>query len=359
MSKTANNMTTFPQRSASDVNHLQVVVPNKGDFALLAPGSAVFNCTAAVVSMALDMLECRASVLVLKDITRQIRDLNPLNVELRNIGEAQIEPKIRDFLASIRKSFPHVLVTDENCMVYKNGRTTKRDCTGAFNPKTAAVIELNHKLMQRMVTCYKTLLNKDSQMGKEHFRTIHLRLSITMAHELVHLYNLYLRRQRSQHTPPDVTYGGYGDKRTGESGRYWERRIFGGVVEMRDNSDKMEIIGIRDTNYTKCSRITTEAINGILARDLNRWLEPGSPLIELEHKPAGTARIDAFKWRTNYFECLPTPPDNVQGPPELSGKQIIRLVGSGMLASASYSLCGQDLRAFAREPRTRLRQVQA
>lgn len=217
------------------------------------------------------------------------------------------------------------------------------------------------QLMQRMVTYYKRLLAKESPTEKEHFKTIHLRLSITMAHELVHLYNLFLQRQRYQHTPPDVSYGGYGDKRTGESGRYWEWHIFGGVVEMRDNADKMEIIGIRDATCSRCSRITTEAINGILARDLNRWLEPGSRLIESENKPAGTVKINPFHWRTHYLDCLPAPPPpgKAQGPPELSESQINRLIGPKMLAAPSYSLSGQDLRAFSREPRTRLRQVRA
>lgn len=163
MSKTTNNMTAnLPQRSPFDVNHLRVVVPKQGDFALLGPESSLFNCTAAVVSMALDMLESRASFFVLKDITRQIIAANQANVELRNITESQIEPKIREFLASIRRSFPHIVVSDENCMVYKNGRTKKRDCTGAFIPKTAAVIELNHTVSRFLFSlnsnfCHQTI----------------------------------------------------------------------------------------------------------------------------------------------------------------------------------------------------------
>lgn len=219
--------------------------------------------------------------------------------------------------------------------------------------------------MRRMATYHQVLSKKDSQKDRDQFKALHLRLSITVAHELVHLYNLFLQRQRSQHTPPKVTYGGYGNDEVGESGRYWESLVFGGVVEMRYTSkmpeDRMETIGIRDTHCTNAWIITTPAINGILARDLDRWLERGSTLIDSEHKPAGITKIAGFKWKTGYFECLPAPPPpgKAQGPLELSESEIKLLIGSKMLASPSYSLRGQDLRAFAREPRTRLRQVRA
>lgn len=71
-----------------------------------------------------------------------------------------------------------------------------------------------------MADAYSVLRTRDSETNKRHFRNLHFRMAVTMGHELVHVYNLFLRRGRFDHTPPRVTYGGYGDDRAGESGRY-------------------------------------------------------------------------------------------------------------------------------------------
>ena len=69
-----------------------------------------------------------------------------------------------------------------------------------------------------------------------------------MAHELVYIYILFLRRSRSKHTPTSMTYGPFGNERAGESGRYWESIVFGGYIDMRHTTGPFpaEAIAIRD-----------------------------------------------------------------------------------------------------------------
>lgn len=132
----------LPQ-SPFDINGLRVFVPGQQGFQPLQPGSALFDCTASIISLALDLLECRSSVMALKAATRGIVEANRDVPDLRDLPDSAFEPKVHEYLRSIRHSFPHVVITDELGMATKNGRTNKQDCSGAFEPKTAAVIEIN------------------------------------------------------------------------------------------------------------------------------------------------------------------------------------------------------------------------
>lgn len=138
----------------ADVNGLRVFVPNSNlaGFLQIHPGSTKFDCTAAIVSLALDILESKSSVIALKTFTREVVTLNQDVRELRDLPEFHIELKANEFLGSVRRSFPHIVITNANGMRTKNGRTTKRDCLGTFEPKSAAVIELNETVSTRAVS---------------------------------------------------------------------------------------------------------------------------------------------------------------------------------------------------------------
>lgn len=70
---------------------------------------------------------------------------------------------------------------------------------------------------------------------------------VSAAHELCHAFVSYLGQNNPStrsYTPPNVTYLNYGvqysdaDGDSGESGRWFERRLFGGSLEFyRDNND--------------------------------------------------------------------------------------------------------------------------
>ncbi len=215
------------------------------------------------------------------------------------------------------------------------------------------------------------------------FRTLHTRLAITMAHELVHVYNLFLRRDRASHTPKDIKYGPFGNDRAGESGRYWEHAVFGGYVDMRlDDASGVEAIAIRDASNKRAWQFRPAVINGILNRNFKMWLAPAAlhdpehPLNELnsrhprnnpqhplhdphhpEHpNPPITRAMEALAWKKNFQDVFPEPP--AQGhkePPELLNSQLHWLMGKGASALPKYNMAIADLRAFPFHPGTVLR----
>jgi hypothetical protein len=297
--------------------------------------------------------------------------------ELRNLKESDIEPKIFEYLRAIRQSFSRVVITNSFGMATKNGRTTKQDCYGTFHPKAAAVIELNEMVCLQLTShaqsiklmkwsavfpyadSCRILIGRDSETNRRHFRYLHFRLSVTMAHELVHIYNLFLRRGRFDHTPPHVSYGPYEDDQAGEFGRYWEHLVFGGFLDMRDTSEdpanRMEAIAIRDSHGQRVWRLKTAVIDGILERDFRRWLEPGMPLNDPEH-PKGlfTEVIQPHHWTSRFCNMFPAPREGERGL-QLSPAHIAWLTGKAAPRSPSHDMSGQDLRLFTVRPMPVLR----
>ncbi|KAK4153798.1 hypothetical protein C8A00DRAFT_43361 [Chaetomidium leptoderma] len=301
--------------SKYDVNGLRVLIPNQK------------GCKS------LDLLECKSSISALKSFTRKVATYNQHVPELRDLKESDIEPKVRQYLLVIRSSFPHIVVSDEYGMARKNGRTNKRSFQGSMEPKTAAVIELNATLMNRLVDAYCILKAADSETNTRRFRNLHFRLSVTMAHELVHVYNLYLQYSSDEHTPPQITYGGYGDSVVGESGRYWEYKVLGGFVDMRQSPDGMEVVALRDNHREKCWRIKT--------------VHPKNRFTEL------TSAID---WKNKFKDVFPAVAAD-QETKQLLLAQIVWLTGPKIMKTLMYNMSGQDLRGFALRPRTVLRQA--
>lgn len=139
-----------------DVNSLRVVAHKRQTGGQLVPvplkrDSLKFSCVAAVVGMALDLIESKASFGALRSYTlrlaAEIRDVP----RLRNLKHGEESGLVQEFLAAIRASTPHILITQENGMGTKNGRTNKLDCPSQFDPKRAAVFELNDKVSRTHV----------------------------------------------------------------------------------------------------------------------------------------------------------------------------------------------------------------
>lgn len=97
------------------------------------------------------------------------------------------------------------------------------------------------------------------------FRTLLVRLSTTVAHELCNMFTNYLTLNRQIHTPRDVVYGPYGDFAVGESGRVWESLVWGGFIDLRDGA-KCEAVAVRNASCTRAWVITLDKIDEILAR---------------------------------------------------------------------------------------------
>jgi hypothetical protein len=179
-----------------------------------------------------------------------------------------------------------------------------------------------------------------SAKSTRRFRNLHLRLSITLAHELVHIFVLFLVRIGSEHTPPQVSFGPFGTRTVGESGRSWESKLFGGYIDMRHNTEGVEAIALCDETKQNCWRIKTVVIDDLLVRNFNRWLQPGVPLSDKEEYPQGqaTERLTGLQWKVKYDDVFPPLPPTAQGAQkpgqeaqELSPAQIAELTAGKIM----------------------------
>ncbi|KAL2196943.1 hypothetical protein P885DRAFT_37184 [Corynascus similis CBS 632.67] len=337
------------QSKVQDVQGVRILVLEGNKPVHAKPGEAIFDCVASVISLAVDILECKPSLLVLRRLTDDILGGRADVMKLRNLEPSDFEKEISQYLRKIRTSFPHVLVSDRFGMETKNGRTTKRDCMGDFEPKAAAVIELSGMLVNRLVTTYTSLKAADSPTMKMRFKTLHVRLSLTVAHELVHAFNLYLIRDRRKHTPPGVTAGGYGNSAVGESGRFWERELTGGIIDMRLSANGTEMVALRDDPLGKCYCLLDKIINGLLARDFKNSLRPdGGNLIDREYKNVLAEHITPMEWKDRYTDMFP---EKAKGPITLSPDLVEELVGPEIRKTPKHDISGQSARKFAMEPR--------
>lgn len=204
-------------------------------------------------------------------------------------------------------------------------------------------------MLKRLATASKEA--KSDAYALSRFRTLLLRLSITFAHEIVHVYTLFLRRQRDRHTPPRITYG-YGSDRWGEAGRFWEYNVFGGFVDMRFQSG--EAIALRDNSSTYAWRMRGELIDQLVSRRFS-WLD--EPLTSPDHDNAREAvkKMPTYTWKERWDDLFPQ--TSPREPSQLSESQVRHIVNLGGASFPAYHVPVRDLREFAWNPATEIRIV--
>jgi hypothetical protein len=189
-------------------------------------------------------------------------------------------------------------------------------------------------------------------------------LGVTIAHELVHIYNLYLQRGFKNHTPPAVKFGPYGNTSVGESGRHWEWMLFGGYIDMREYPEVAggpgqarsratqyschEVVGIRDGHNRYCWQVRVQTIQALLNRDFKNFLRRGTPLND-EDYPDGriTRRLNVFDWKQRFgdmfSQALPSSGPHMQ---QLSKIHLDRLTTGMSMELPCFNISGPDLRRF-------------
>lgn len=186
----------------------------------------------------------------------------------------------------------------------------------------------------------------------ERFSCLHVRLSLTMAHELVHVYTLFLLRDRRNHTPPLVSFGHQVTDETGEAGRYWESKLLGGYVDMRVTDDGVETVALVSSQGHKYWRLTPAVIKGILERDFQHWLHPdGGQLIDGElAKGLYTEILKPMQWvrYRDFFDGK-----SVTAPAEMTSGQIAELTGPEIMRRPQYTISGDEMRKFVLDQRRR------
>lgn len=108
----------------------------------------------------------------------------------------------------------------------------------------------------------------ETRRAKFHLHRYHSmisRIGMTVAHEMEHVFTGYLLRDPTAHTPPSVSYGGFGDDALGESGRYLEAGVFGGFLDMKlEVHTRMEVIAVR--TYAQLFVLSSDQVNAIIRR---------------------------------------------------------------------------------------------
>lgn len=92
-----------------------------------------------------------------------------------------------------------------------------------------------------------------------------LRLAVTIAYELVHCFTGYLLKKSTLHTPANVSYGYGGDSSSGESGRKWEQRMFGGYIDARERGGEV-LLGAKQQLVQKVYVAKAAVVEAILKR---------------------------------------------------------------------------------------------
>lgn len=131
---------------------------------------------------------------------------------------------------------------------------------------------------------------RERRNAKDYLKRYHsmiARVGITVAHEMEHVFTGYLLKDPKTHTPPTVTYGGFGTYAFGESGRYLEGDVFGGFLDMKfELSNNMEVIAVR--TYSQTFILSYDQVNAIIKRRESRYPFP---------------RTDCF-FVSNHVACL-------------------------------------------------------
>ncbi|KAK3983864.1 hypothetical protein QBC44DRAFT_375803 [Cladorrhinum sp. PSN332] len=262
---------------------------------------------------------------------------NPIP-SVRNLKEEDIQPKIDAYLKAIRTHLPHIVVSNVGGMATKNGSTTKRDCSSVYdNPQAAGVIELNGSLVGDMVTACRWIKGKrETDDDVVTYRTLHLRLfHYTCPRASTPLHPLPPSNHQ-QHTPPGVNYG-YAFVHAGESGRFWEAALLGGVVEMRFDSKKAWIL-----DYD-------EVIRPLVKRQF-RLLNESLP--ESDRADEYLKEKRKSSWVNNYLD--PFDEDDYKeanrGPQKLESRQVGYLISAQLRDKRKYQISGRDLAKSSQQP---------
>ncbi|KPM38673.1 hypothetical protein AK830_g7871 [Neonectria ditissima] len=144
--------------------------------------------------------------------------------------ESTMPAFVNKFLAKCRADPPTIIVSDRitgeglaERVDWQNVHGAKED---VYSAKWAALFRLNKTVINNAI-----LAAEDND--KEDFHKFLFLLSVSVAHELVHLFVGFMLGDSGRSTPAEINHpaGQAGSQRLGESGRYWEGKFLGHCVE--------------------------------------------------------------------------------------------------------------------------------
>lgn len=309
---------SMPSYNANYIDGIQIWrLRSNGQPECLRPGQPRFDIMAAAIMLGFDIMESRPW----RRRMKQHADSMFSYIEGRNLplptgrihSEEAIQNYSEDFIRRCRENSPIAILHDLGNSQW--ARTLKADWSGRgyFNPQIAATVEYNiqvrylatisytnspvgHQVLifwqiidkiddaavaftearrraKRYAEQHKERQSKEERRRAEyHLQRYHsmiARVGMTVAHEMEHVFTGYLLKNPRAHTPPPVTYGGFGTYAFGESGRYLEGDVFGGFLDMKlEVSRNMEVIAVR--TYAQTFILSYDQVNAIIKRRRSR-----------------------------------------------------------------------------------------
>ncbi|KAF5674640.1 hypothetical protein FCIRC_7705 [Fusarium circinatum] len=203
----------------------------------LPESSRSFRVTVFAYHAGLSLLESRKSREALYQLISETYRLTPYRTRKTFIWTGNLQTDrdrthqlVDSFLSKCRTDPPNITISDrikgEGLAIRVNwpGLLEARD-PNAYSPKYAATFRINKSLVDAAVSV--------AESGDvEGFQKYLFLLTQATAHELVHMIMGYLFGSSDTLTPPLLNYPpGGANSPQGESGRYWEQKVFGCFVE--------------------------------------------------------------------------------------------------------------------------------
>ncbi|KPM42476.1 hypothetical protein AK830_g4051 [Neonectria ditissima] len=227
------------------------VVPleeNSWEFTTKQLSGANLACKlAAALNIGLDILESasgRAALAALGNLVVQEWHRTP---EFRFAGDVSyMNAYVDHFLFALRKEFPNVVI--ENLggpeVLAATRRLPKGQWNGdlwAYRPKSSVGLYFNSGRVEDMK---RAAADSKMALRYKHFMFM---FGCATSHELCHSFVAYLSQNSADdfgYTPPNVSHLNYGETlraqgslrtRSGESGRWFENKLFGGSLEFYED----------------------------------------------------------------------------------------------------------------------------
>ncbi|KAF4471292.1 hypothetical protein FALBO_1789 [Fusarium albosuccineum] len=243
-----------PQTPGSEIGNLTIFKDPTGvmtvqggrtptHYSQITPDDKRFETIAVSIHIALALLESRDGKSWLVRTATKILEIRThrRDPHIYNDRPERLRYWIDHFLQEMRSDFPNVYLTntvrgESRMKKFDWGRDIRR-----YNAKAAGILQISKMLVDNMVAVgrkaltYKTTSDEGYKNCMLNWETYIFQLGISIAHEIVHFLTGFLTGARFPDTPSGVTYLGFEDNEKGESGRYWEGHLLGGVVDFYED----------------------------------------------------------------------------------------------------------------------------
>ncbi|KAI2464994.1 hypothetical protein F4781DRAFT_410821 [Annulohypoxylon bovei var. microspora] len=227
----------------STVHGLEVYTYENGDDIPVPENSERFHMVEAIAHLALAVHETPEGRDRLARVATELIRLrdNPAPKKqpvphLYNYPLKEMPHWIDLFLRRMRADFPGVRIGQVDGEAAAQKKSWGNDMN-QWTPKDGGFLVFQVRIINNMAHARR----QPRDVAQLNYSRFKFQMVISVAHEIVHLLVGYLTGTARPLTPPRLTLVAYGNDAVGESGRYWESILFGGVVEFyQDSNDTLQ-----------------------------------------------------------------------------------------------------------------------